>query len=102
MGIFNRRKVEAIVEDPVDASFLTGEIDYLSEQLQDEGVQLQLMAMATFLSILLALRMMSKSLVKGLGGEHVLSIHGKIQHYVGARHSLLHSHSHPHSLFRPE
>ena len=73
MGLFNRRKV---VE--ADPSFITGEIDYLSEQLADEGVQLQLMAMATFLAVLFALRMTSKHLVTGLGGEHVLSIHGEL------------------------
>lgn len=70
MGIFNRGKGK---EDP---SFITEEISYISEQLHDEGVQTQLMAMITFIAILLALRMISRNLVKGLGGEHLLSIHG--------------------------
>jgi hypothetical protein len=72
MGLFNRKKlVEA-----VDPSFISVEIDYISEQLSDEGVQLQLMAMTTFIAILFSLRMTSKNRAKGLGGEHVLSIHG--------------------------
>jgi hypothetical protein len=74
MGLFNRKKlVEA-----VDPSFISDEIDYISEQLSDEGVQLQLMAMTTFIAILFSLRMTSKNRAKGLGGEHVLSIHGEL------------------------
>lgn len=74
MGLFKRGK--ATTEEP---SLIEEEYVYISEKLQDESVQLQLMAMMTFIAALFALRVVSKNLVKGLGGEHILSIHGEFK-----------------------
>lgn len=74
MGLFNRRKAIHVEEE---TSFITEEFEYISEQLQDEGVRTQLMAIVTFIAILCALRMTSRNLVKGHRGECILSIRGE-------------------------
>lgn len=101
MGIFNRKKLME-----ADPSFITEEMEYISEQLKDEGIQMQLMAMMTFIAILYALRMVSSNLVKGLGGEHVLSIHGEYQkrpkQYLQHHSSLPLLSTHKCTILRPE
>ena len=74
-GLFQRyRRVEqAPIEDVVmdSSSFL---VDSTMAIVQEPTLRAQLMAMATFLVVILSMRLMSRSRLKALTGEHVLDL----------------------------